>query len=402
MKWLDKAPVIDGDLSDWNMDSGVAVHGTKGRSAKIAVAHDAQNLYLAFDVTGAKMVNKGGNWQTLFITGDCDDFMFHASAYAAHFSPAEGDERLLLSVFQGQPIAVLYKPVVSGTTAPTRLMGATIDQIVKLPSAKIGIQRSADGYTLEASVPLSDLGIDPAQGTIERGDVGVVYADETGANRSLRLYYYNHDTSMTADLTTEATLQPGNWGEIEMPLGQNPIKNGDFEEPLATKVDQGWFVSDSKNGGSADINGDVSYSGNHSLRLRVTTPVDYTPDSFKLPDYDAFVRSGNGGKGGGFVEVRQNFPVVGGMKYNLRFHLHTEGFPGGENKDPGPNRGYVALETWMEWIGADGRANGREWITNWQDSEYRLEYSVRRSLQCRRRHCAVHGSPRCHVGYAGD
>ena len=347
-----------------SMEGGVVLKGSKGRSARIALGRDQTNLYLACDVRGAKLVNKGGNWQTLFISGDCVDLMLHTGPYTPHFSPAEGDERLLLSVYQGQPVAVLYRPVVPGTTASTRLMATDIDQIVKLSRAQIAFKRSRDGYTLEASVPLADLGIDPAGTDTQRGDVGVIYADETGANRALRLSYYNHDTAMTADLTTEARLQPGNWGDITFPLGPNLLQNGGFEGPLAASPDTGWAVSAAKNGGAAAISGSAFYSGGHSLLLQQTAPVTFPAAAYRLPDYGDFLHSANSGQGGGYAEVQQRVPVIAGHKYALRFHLRTLDFPGGENKDPGPKRGYVSLQCWVHWEPDAGNL----WALNHQDT----------------------------------
>ena len=76
------------------------------------------------------------------------------------------------------------------------------------------------------------------------------------------------------------------------------------------------------------------------------------------------ISAANGGKGGGFAEVSQRVPVTGGKKYVLRFHVRTLGFPGGENKDPGPNRGYVSLQSWVGWEGAPGGV----WVANHQDT----------------------------------
>ncbi|MBV9470058.1 MAG: hypothetical protein JOZ57_12535, partial [Abitibacteriaceae bacterium] len=364
VSWLATPPAIDGNLSDWNMSSAVMLHGSKGRSARIALGRDQNKLYLAYAVQGAKLINKGGNWQTLFISGDGVDLMLHTGQYKPHFTPAQDDERLLLSLYQGHPIAVLYRPVVPGGASPTRLMGAAIDQIIKLTSAHIAYKKSGDGYTLEAAVPLSEMGVDPATTDMLHGDVGVIYADETGANRSLRLYYYNHDTAMTADLTTEATLQPGNWGDLEFPLGPNLLKNGDFEAPLVTTPNDGWAVGAVNNGGAATLSDNVAYSGSHALLLQQTTPVSFTPEAYNLPDYSAFVKSANGGKGGGYVEVRQRVPVTGGKKYSLRFHFRTLDFSGGEKKNPGPNRGYVSLQVWLRWEGAESSL----WVVNHQDT----------------------------------
>jgi len=360
--WTSGTPTIDGDLSHWNMQDAVTLKGSKGRSARIALSRDDKNLYLVYDVTGAKLVNKGGNWQTLFISGDCDDLMLHIGQYKPHFDADAGDERLLLSIFQGHPIAVLYRPVVPGSTSSNRLMATNIDQIIKLPSVHIAYKRSSDGYVLEASAPLADLGIDPHEQDVLKGDVGVIYADDTGTDRALRLYYYNKDTGMTADLSTEALLQPGNWGDVEFPLGPNLIKNGDFEEPLVSSPNLGWMVGDQR-GGTVTVTGGLVLTGAHSLLLQETKPVVFTSESYQLPDYGQFINSANGGLGGTYVSVRQRVPVVGGHNYRLRYHYYTDGFRGGEEKNTVATRGYDSLMLWTYF-----NAGGTIWSMNFQDS----------------------------------
>lgn len=49
---------------------------------------------------------------------------------------------------------------------------------------------------------------------------------------------------------------------------------------------------------------------------------------------------------------------------SIPLHFRTLDFPGGENKNPGPNRGYVSLQSWIGWEGADGGL----WVVNHQDS----------------------------------
>ena len=280
--------------------------------------------------------------------------MLHAGTYQEHFAPAAGDERLLISVFQGQPIAVLYRPVVPGNTTSARLMGATIDQIVKLTNAQIAVGRNGDSYTIEAAIPLAELNLDNTA-DILRGDVGVIYADETGANRALRLYYTNHDTAMTADLTTEATLQPGNWGEIELARGPNLLQNGDFEAPLADNVEAGWTVATTRNGATASISADVARAGAHSLLLQQSAPVKYAPEAYGLADYGAFINSANAGTGGGYVAVEQRVPVVAGKKIFAALSSAHAGFSGRRKEKSGAKSRlrFVAM------LAALGRRRGR-------------------------------------------
>ena len=123
-------------------------------------------------------------------------------------------------------------------------------------------------------------------------------------------------------------------------------------------------MTDAKNGAKAAITAEAAFTGSHSLLMQATAPVTYTPEAYALPDYDAFIHSGNGGAGGGYTQVVQRVPVTGGKSYILRFHLRTLDFPGGENKAPGPNRGYASLETWVRWEGT----NKSLWATNHQNT----------------------------------
>lgn len=363
--WQQTAPQVDGDLRDWNMNTGVTLQANQNRGAQIALSRDEKNLYISCSVQGSRFVNAGKNWQTLFISGDAVDLYLATgvNAHTAHYQPAAGDERLLLSLYQGQPVAVLYRPVVPGTKNATQLMAARIDQIVRLPLAHIAFQRGQNSYTLEAAVPLADLAIDAKETGVLKGDVGVIFADASGTNRELRLDYYNKRTNITADLTTEATLQPGEWGPIEFPLGPNLLKNGDFEAPLATKREAGWTIGQQRNGATVHLTTDGPYAGQQALAFEQTTPVTFAPAAYNLPSYDEFIKSANGGKGGGYANVEQTVPVIGGHQYALRFHYRTAAMAS-EKKDPGAGRGYTALGIWVSWQGAPGAV----WVLNEQQN----------------------------------
>lgn len=366
--WLQSAPKIDGDLADWDLNAGVRLDGGKGRSAQVALGRDAEHLYLAYHVHGSTLVNKGDDWQTLFISGDCVDLMLatdpHASAHREQ--AAAGDIRLLLGIYHDKPIAVLYRPVVAGAASPVQLMAARIDEIRPLDHAQVAYVRGDGEYSIEAAVPLKDLGIDPAETATLRGDVGVIYADDTGRSRSLRLYYYNHQTNITADLTTEATLQPDQWGRVELPLGPNLLKNGGFESALVANPRVGWAMTSHRAGGEALISDNLAFTGTHGLLLQQTKHVEFPPDSYSFPDYDRFIRSANAGAGGGQITVQQTIPVVGGHRYSLRVHYLAEGLKS-EQKKPGPGRGYAALSTWLYWGGGPPGVNlSHVWVTNEQ------------------------------------
>ncbi|HUA97810.1 MAG TPA: hypothetical protein VMA34_05745, partial [Terracidiphilus sp.] len=358
--WLNKPPAIDGDLSDWELNNGVSLDGGNGKTADIALGRDAQNLYLAYRIhePTPPLRNSGADWRSLFISGDCVDLMLQTDAKAdPHRRTAvAGDERLLMSIFQGKPIAVLYRPATPGGMSPVSLASAWIDQVIRLDAARIGIKRdpSHKSYTVEVAVALRDLGLDPKITNDLRGDVGLIFADETGQSRSLRLYYYNHETQIIDDLATEAILQPNDWGTVAMPLGPNMLQNGSFEEPFVTAaqdMSKGWYITKAVNGNNAFMTNESPYSGHQSLVLKATAPVAYTPEAYNNPDYGAFLKSANGGKGIGDVEVRQRVSVIPGHQYSVRFVFRSEGYPAvGERKTPGHPRGFVAFTGRIAWV----------------------------------------------------
>ncbi len=355
--WLEKPPLIDGDLSDWNLNNGASLAGGNGKTADVALGRDAHNLYLAYRVheSTPPMRNGGADWRTLFISGDCVDLMLQTDPKAEPHrrTAASGDERLLFSIFQDKPVAVLYRPSVSGTASPVTLASARIDQVIRLDAARVAIKRDAARgfYTVEASVPLTALNLDPKATDDLRGDVGVIYADETGRSRSLRLYYYNHDTALVDDLATEAALQPNDWGTIAIPLGPNLIRNGGFEDPFvgsAQDIDKGWYITRAVNGNNAVMTTESPYSGHQSLLLKASVPVSFPPEAYNYPDYGAFLKSANGGKGYGEIEVRQQVKVTPGHQYSVRFRFRSENYPG-ERQAPGHPRGFVAFATLIAW-----------------------------------------------------
>jgi hypothetical protein len=351
--WVTQPPKIDGSLNDWNMRTGANLQGAKNRGAKVALARDATNLYLAYQVTKDRpFANKADNWQTLFLSGDCVDLMLSAKpSSAVHSDSAPGDIRLLFSMYQGKPVAVLYQPSVPGTAQPVQLAAARIDSIRQLSSAKVAIVPNGNSYVVEAAVPLADIGVDPKpKGLTLTGDVGVVYADASGTSRALRLYYYNKQTTMTADLTTEATLQPSQWGTVQWPLGPNLVKDSSFENGFTATMDLGWFKALEKNGGVTSMATTSPHSGQQSLMMQQLKPVVYSDAAIADADYGKFLRSANNGTGDGQAVVQQRVPVTAGHLYNFRFYYRADDMQA-EKPAPGPGRGYANLGIGIDWTG---------------------------------------------------
>ncbi|MCY3018871.1 MAG: hypothetical protein NTW87_07575, partial [Planctomycetota bacterium] len=256
------------------------------------------------------------------------------------------------------PAAVLYRPVVLGTDRPVQLMAARLDRIELLDQARVAIKRTSDSYTVEAAVPLAALGLSFKGLSALRGDLGVISSDLAGRDRVKRTYHFNRKTEITADLTTEATLQPAEWGTVRFPLGKNLVRDGGFENGFVPKPEDGWAVTELYGGMKATTSPEGAHSGQRGLLFRQILPVAYPAEAFNAKDYSEFLKSANGGKGGGNSVVAQRVAVTGGKYYSLRFFRRAEGMKGKEVKTPSKDRGYTALQASVSWIGGKGGHKG--------------------------------------------
>lgn len=210
------------DNFDWNEKRVAAWQYDTRHAATATWTYDDTNLYLCFrDVLDdTPMINNGKDANALFKTGDAVEFELRTSPGNDTPGVVAGDLRLVLSVFQGQPVAVLYRYKVPGTTQPVRFSSPVgtvlVDQVQVLAGAKLAIDRDADRYTLRAAVPLADLGFAPKPGETYRGDFGLVYSDRGGQIDELRMYWSNPATGLVNDLPSETRIEPALWGRFQI------------------------------------------------------------------------------------------------------------------------------------------------------------------------------------------
>ena len=114
--------------------------------------------------------------------------------------------------------AILYDFVVPGTPDSAKLAFSSpwrtvyVDRVTVLRDATIAVDRGPTSFTLEASVPLKSIHLAPRATLVIRGDVGRVHSDQTGTRAVSREYWSNKNTNITADVPSEAQLQPNLWG----------------------------------------------------------------------------------------------------------------------------------------------------------------------------------------------
>jgi hypothetical protein len=219
------AVAVDGSLTEWNLGDIPAVDAGAGRTAKIALGYDDANLYVAAAVADdSPLKNSGSDYALLFKTGASVNVVLAADLDAdpKRSRPAAGDTRLLFSVLDQNPVAVLYQAVVApGTAKEPRLFGSPtgaerFDRVTLLKDARVTVRRTARGYQLEAAVPLASIGFAPKPGQLIRGDVGVIFSDPDGTLDVLRAYLFDRDTAIVNDIPSEARLEPAKWGFLSI------------------------------------------------------------------------------------------------------------------------------------------------------------------------------------------
>jgi len=204
----------------WDAKRSASWRYDETRSAHATWTCDRSHLHVAFQVQdGTPMVNSGDDVRRLFKFGDAALLELRTRPKQQGKRVSEGDVRLLFSVHRDKPVAVLCDYRHPGAKEPVDFTSVTttrIDRLVVLGKAHVAIQRDAEGYTLRASVPLSDIGFHPEPGRTYRGDFGIVYSDRAGTTNRLRMHWSNQATGIVSDLSMEAAVQPQHWGRFEV------------------------------------------------------------------------------------------------------------------------------------------------------------------------------------------
>ena len=226
---LAEAPVVDGSLDEWS-DADWAEIEKAGRGANFnsdskpysflgAVAASGGRLYAAWDTSERDLLrNSGESLEALFKTGGALDLMVASNPKAdpARQSAVAGDRRLLVTRVDGKVRAALFTAVAPGTpedakvpfSSPWRTI--TFDRVDDV-SDQVRLATNKEG-AYEISVPLALLGLKPEHGLRHGFDIGVLRGN--GSETTARVYWSNKATGITADVPSEAELQPRFWGSL--------------------------------------------------------------------------------------------------------------------------------------------------------------------------------------------
>jgi len=239
------ALVIDGQLDEWNDANWVTIakvteqHGW-GRPVKVpesdaAWAVDETHLYVAIRSQRKTFIeNSGRDPETFFSTGGGVDIRLAGKDASARKGrspqPVPGDLRLVAARHEGKLVAFLYHASVPGTEDPVTFSSPVssiqidqIDDVSDQVSYAIGNttlvstvdeKKKIRFTTLELSVPLKTLGWDPTSLPKTLGDIGLLLGSE---GRTVeRSYWHNKAAGIVSDLPSEASLDVGEWGPVEV------------------------------------------------------------------------------------------------------------------------------------------------------------------------------------------
>lgn len=213
---------VDGDPREWENPSA-----SIDENVGFDLAYDENNLYVCYMVNqNGPLKNTGNDWKRLFKTGAAVDLQIGVDPQAAvdRTSPVKGDQRLMMTMMNGKPVAVLYQPEAPGAPAAenweshTMVFNTKFDRVVQAPEVEIAVSNGKEGYCLEAAIPLKTLGLNIRHNQTLKLDWGIMVSGPQGSEVLQRRYWANSLTAIVSDEAAEAMLHPDLWGLVRFSL----------------------------------------------------------------------------------------------------------------------------------------------------------------------------------------
>ncbi|MCX7008593.1 MAG: hypothetical protein NTY53_15300 [Kiritimatiellaeota bacterium] len=224
------APAVDGELKDWTGAQWATIDkrgvkawfnsNSKPYDVVAALAVAGDRLFAAFRTGDEKLLdNTGETPNAPFKTGGALDLMLGADpkADAHRTAPVPGDQRLLVTLVKGKPLALLYRASVPGTATKDRVPFSSPWRTIyfdRVEDVSAQVQLAGRDGNYEFSIPLASLGLKVEPGQKVRGDLGVLRG--SGGQTVQRVYWSNKATAITADVPSEAQLTPQLWGTFHL------------------------------------------------------------------------------------------------------------------------------------------------------------------------------------------
>ncbi|MCX6072563.1 MAG: hypothetical protein NTU91_17205 [Chloroflexi bacterium] len=204
---LTVAPAIDGNLSDWTgVSYGVAActygcnlrSGDTDLSGTVFLGYDSTNLYVALQVRDDKyiQVTSGRN----MYKGDDIEIQFDANLTTDFTSTSLSSDDYQIGLSAGN----------FGTVAPNAYRWYPRSLEGSLSAVVVKAKQVADGYTLEAKIPWTVLGVTPVSGA--KYGFAVSISDDDQTDTAVQ-------QSMTSSVATRKLLNPTTWGTLILAPG---------------------------------------------------------------------------------------------------------------------------------------------------------------------------------------
>jgi len=218
-----KTPSFTGRLNEDFSGTEILKYQKQDSAAvRTAAAWDDQNMYLAWEVRDATpWLNAAKVPEQMYTGGDTVDFQIGTDPKAdkKRGEAVRGDLRVSIGNFQGQPTAVLYRPLCE-TKKPKQFSSGVVrdyrmDYVDVVAEATVKVFPRRDAYVVEAAIPLTVLGLNPTEGLTLQGDFGVTHGGPDNERTRLRTYWNSQHTGIVDDAVFELKLEPRHWGEVQ-------------------------------------------------------------------------------------------------------------------------------------------------------------------------------------------
>lgn len=224
------APTVDGKLEDWESAEWAAIAPREGirspnsRStrdkADAAVAVAGDRLYVAFKTNDGNLLQAPGEDPArLFHTGGAVDIQVGAvrlNDEVKSDEPRPGDMRLVATLVEDKPTAILYEPAGHGDSEifDSGWRQTTIGRVEDV-SGQVTMAR--EGGNIELSIPLQTLGLTGRPGLIVPADLGIIprVQDQFKNPSPQPTYWRNKACGYAEDVAGGAELHPVMWGKWE-------------------------------------------------------------------------------------------------------------------------------------------------------------------------------------------
>jgi len=206
---------VDGDLDEFARAPASEMVIKDDARGTARVMHDADNLYVAFEVKDSSpMANSGSDPIEAFKTGDT--VHLYLGKLPLRERPQAGDVHLMFTRQQGKALAVGYWPVsdVKKQREFRSPSGRTyLDRAEVLTQVSVAAKVVEGGYRIEAAVPLELVGLAGLPPGARIGiDFAINFSDPAGQRNVAKMFWARNAAGMVYDTPTEARLEPKTWG----------------------------------------------------------------------------------------------------------------------------------------------------------------------------------------------